>query len=179
MVQPPSTRTRFVEKRHGMPRVASAAGGIAPTRRAGPVGGSSCPTAAFRWATVVLQISDYSYQAHRATAARPGEFWCDEGSPAPRASLAGSQRQGPRWSAGAKRRFTLRAGRARSIKNPVTVKRPQRPEPSTPTGQPPPQRSIEHPPDAFPVRERDRYRVRNPHPRDGTSFCSSISNRSP
>jgi hypothetical protein len=37
------------------------------------------------------------------------------------------------------------------------VKRPQRPEPRAVIGQPPPQRSSEHLPDAFPVRERDRY----------------------
>jgi len=40
------------------------------------------------------------------------------------------------------------------------VKRPQRPEPRTLIGQPPPQRPNEHLPDAFPVRERDRYASR-------------------
>ena len=40
------------------------------------------------------------------------------------------------------------------------MKRPQRPEPRAVIGQPPPQRSSEHLPDAFPVRERDRYASR-------------------
>jgi hypothetical protein len=40
------------------------------------------------------------------------------------------------------------------------VRRPQRPEPRTLIGQPPPQRSNEHLPDAYPVRERDRYASR-------------------
>jgi hypothetical protein len=40
------------------------------------------------------------------------------------------------------------------------VKRPQRPEPRTLVGQPPPQRPNEHLPDAFPDRERDRYASR-------------------
>jgi len=40
------------------------------------------------------------------------------------------------------------------------VKRPQRPEPGTLVGQPPPQRPNEHLPDAFPDRERDRYASR-------------------
>ena len=38
--------------------------------------------------------------------------------------------------------------------------RPQRPEPRTLVGQSPPQRPNEHLPDAFPVRERDRYASR-------------------
>jgi hypothetical protein len=40
------------------------------------------------------------------------------------------------------------------------VKRPQRAEPRAVIGQPPPQRSSERLPDAFPVRERDRYASR-------------------
>ena len=40
------------------------------------------------------------------------------------------------------------------------MKRPQRPEPRTLVGQPPPQRPNEHLPDAFPDRERDRYASR-------------------
>ena len=40
------------------------------------------------------------------------------------------------------------------------MKRPQRAEPRAVIGQPPPQRSSEHLPDAFPVRERDRYASR-------------------
>ena len=40
------------------------------------------------------------------------------------------------------------------------MKRPQRPEPRTLVGQSPPQRPNEHLPDAFPVRERDRYASR-------------------
>ena len=40
------------------------------------------------------------------------------------------------------------------------MKRPQRPEPGTLVGQSPPQRPNEHLPDAFPVRERDRYASR-------------------
>ncbi len=37
---------------------------------------------------------------------------------------------------------------------------PRRPEPRTPVGQPPPQRSNEYLPDAFPERQRDRYSSR-------------------
>ena len=40
------------------------------------------------------------------------------------------------------------------------MKRPQRAEPRAVIGQPPSQRSSEHLPDAFPVRERDRYASR-------------------
>ena len=40
------------------------------------------------------------------------------------------------------------------------MKRPQRPEPGTLVGQSPRQRPNEHLPDAFPVRERDRYASR-------------------
>lgn len=40
------------------------------------------------------------------------------------------------------------------------MKRPQRAEPRAVIGQPPPQRSSEHLPDAFPVQERDRYASR-------------------
>jgi hypothetical protein len=40
------------------------------------------------------------------------------------------------------------------------VKQPQRPEPRTLVGQPPPKRSIEHLPNKSPVRERDRYASR-------------------